>query len=592
MKQKPLPRLLALLILTAFSGASLVAQDFLHTDGKAIVDANNEPVIIRSMGIGSWMLQEGYHMNTAGIADTQHEIENKLAALTSEEFKDTFYDLWLANHFTKRDLDSLKAWGFNAIRPALHYQWFTPAIENEPVSGEITWRQKGFDLLDSLIQWCTANEMYLILDLHAAPGGQGYNAPISDYNPDKPSLWESEANKRKTAALWKKIAERCVNEPWIGGYDLINETNWTFEGNFDGNVAKNGCQDTLNAPLRALMEEITDSIRKVDNNHIIFIEGNCWANNFNGMTPPWDDNMVYSFHRYWTPNTTATIQQFLDMREEYNIPLWLGETGENSNTWFTECIQLMEAHDIGWSWWTEKQLNDIDDPFIIPSNPDYERVLDYWSGEGARPAQETVKNGFLQLAADAKLENCTWHKDVIDAMFRQVETAETKPFKTHVLPGRIFAADYDLGRVNHAYYDKVYENTDMNTTPNQGSVYRNDGVDIEPCSDKETNGYNVGWIEDGEWMQYTVNVSETGDYRFQFRIASDGHDGTLKVKIDGQTVVDGLSLPATGGWQNWQTVSAPAVKLEEGSRKIRILASTGGFNLNYMDVEQATGKKK
>ena len=580
-----LPLTLVLILLTG----QMKGQGFLHTDGKYIAEPDGEHFIIRSMGLGGWMLQEGYHMKTAGIADTQHEIENKLAALTSESFKDEFYESWLKNHFTKRDLDSLKAWGFNAVRPALHYQWFTPAIENEPVEGEITWREKGFKMMDSLVKWAKANEMYVIFDLHAAPGGQGYNASISDYNPDKPSLWESEANKRKTAALWKKIAERYADERWVGGYDLINETNWTFQGKEDN---KNGCADTENKPLRNLMGRITDSIRTVDENHIIFVEGNCWANNFAGLTPPWDDNMVYSFHKYWNDNNKGSIQEFLDMRETHDIPLWLGETGENSNTWFTECIQLLENHDIGWSWWTHKQLDDIDDPLIIPSNPAYEEVLDYWSGDGDKPSESRVKEGFRQLAKDAKLENCEWHKDVIDAMFRQVETSATKPFKKHELPGRVYAVHYDMGRVNHAYYDNVYQNTDMETTPNKGGEYRNDGVDIETCEDDESMGYNVGWIEDGEWMQYTVEVAEAGSYRFKFRVASAEDAGGINLTTAEGDVLTTVDVGHTGGWQSWQTVTSEPVELSKGKQIIRLKADPGGFNLNYFEAEAASGKKK
>ena len=72
--------------------------------------------------------------------------------------------------------------------------------------------------------------MYVILDMHAAPGGQGRNSEISDYDPSKPSLWESERNKTKLVQLWKKIAERYKDNKWIGGYDLINETNWDLPG--------------------------------------------------------------------------------------------------------------------------------------------------------------------------------------------------------------------------------------------------------------------------------------------------------------------------------------------------------------------------
>ena len=144
----------------------------------------------------------------------------------------------------------------------MHYNLFTLPIEEEPIPGENTWLDKGFGLTDSLVSWCAENDMYVILDLHAAPGGQGKDAGISDYDPSKPSLWESPENQAKTVALWKRLAEHYVDEPWIAGYDLINETNWEMPGN---------------APLRNLYQEITDSIRSVDDRHIIFIEGNWFA---------------------------------------------------------------------------------------------------------------------------------------------------------------------------------------------------------------------------------------------------------------------------------------------------------------------------
>ena len=90
--------------------------------------------------------------------------------------------------------------------------------------------------------------------------------------------------------MWGKLAERYSDEPWIGGYDLLNETHWelqTFE-------------------LRNLYIEITNEIRQYDENHVIFVEGNWYANDFSGLTPPWDDNMAYSFHKYWSYNDSLT----------------------------------------------------------------------------------------------------------------------------------------------------------------------------------------------------------------------------------------------------------------------------------------------
>src|SRR5690606_32011018 len=107
-------------------------------------------------------------------------------------------------------------------------------------------------------------------DLHAAPGGQGNDLAISDRDPNKPSLWESEANQKKTIALWRKLAERYADEQWIGAYDIINEPNWGFEDPKDFR----GTEEKKNIPLRKLMVDITAAIREVDKKHIVIIEGN------------------------------------------------------------------------------------------------------------------------------------------------------------------------------------------------------------------------------------------------------------------------------------------------------------------------------
>jgi hypothetical protein len=78
-----------------------------------------------------------------------------------------------------------------------------------------------------VLSWCKENQIYLILDLHAAPGGQSKDN-IADYNPAYPCLWEDEIAKMRTIYLWKTIAARYANEEWIGGYDLINEPVYDF----------------------------------------------------------------------------------------------------------------------------------------------------------------------------------------------------------------------------------------------------------------------------------------------------------------------------------------------------------------------------
>src|SRR6478735_4447705 len=334
----PKKQLLALLLLCAFYTSH--AQGFLKTNGKIIVNGKGEKIILRGMGIGGWMLQEGY-MFRLGNLGQQYKIKEKITELVGAEKAKQFYEEWLRNHTTKTDIDSMASWGFNSIRLPMHYNLYTPSVEEEPVAGKNTWLQKGFAITDSLLKWCKQNKVYLILDLHAAPGGQGNDLPISDRNPAKPSLWESEANKQKTIALWKELARRYAKEEWIGGYDIINEPNWGFDDVKD----TRGTAEKNNIPLQQLMIDITKAIREEDKKHIIIIEGNGFGNNYSGITPTWDNNLVMSFHKYGNFNNKESISRFLELRDKYNIPLWLGESGENSNTWFTEAIGLAEKND-------------------------------------------------------------------------------------------------------------------------------------------------------------------------------------------------------------------------------------------------------
>lgn len=548
-------------------------QGFLKVEGTQITDGSGDTVLLRGIGLGGWMLQEGYMLQTSDFAGAQHEIREKIEELIGSENTDTFYNAWLDKYITRADIDTIKAWGFNSIRLPMHYNLFTLPIQDEPLPGKNTWLTKGFKLTDSLLRWCSENELYLILDLHGAPGGQGHDASISDYDSQYPSLWQSADNRRKTAALWKKLAERYADEPWIGGYDLINEPNWELTGN------------TL---LRQLYIEITDSIRKADTNHIIFIEGNWYANDFTGLSVPWDDNMVYSPHKYWTYNDIASIQWVLDLRNNSNVPLWLGESGENSNTWFRDAITLLEENDIGWCWWPWKKFSSISGPVSVNMTNGYQDLLDYWNGQGAQPDVETAKEVLMEMTENLKIENCDIHSDVRDAMFRQINSDLAIPYKQNVIPGIIHATDFDLGPVNIAYYDEYvadYRTSTGNYTSwNDGWAYRNDGVDIEECADEvNSNGYNVGWISGGEWMQYEVNISGSAVYDVNVRVASQGGGGVFHLKLDDAHICNPVSVPSTGTWQNWETLTIHDVVLDSGNHKMKFYADKTGFNLNSME---------
>lgn len=568
-----------LLCYFVFLSISSFAQVFLRREGQNIVDGNGQNIVLRGLGLGGWMVQEGYMLKTGAFASPQHVIKQKITDLIGVKYTDEFYKAYKTNGITKRDIDSLAAWGFNSIRLPMHYNLYTPSIQEEK-DGQITWLEEGFKMTDDLLKWCAINKMYLILDLHAAPGGQGKDAAISDFDESKPSLWESAVNQQKMISFWKKIAERYKDNPWIGGYDIINEPNWNFSG-----TNQNGCDETGNVPLRDLMIKITKSIRDVDKNHIVIIEGNCWGNNYNGIFPLWDENMVLSFHKYWNSNDQATIQTMLDYRTKYNVPIWLGESGENSNVWFKDCISLVESNNIGWAFWPMKKIDNIAGICSIKMTPEYQILLDYWKNGGTKPTELFAYKTLMQLADGYKIENVDIKSDVIDAMFRQVGTKETKAYKKSSVPGKIFATDYDLGQNGFAYFDTDIENKEGTkfTPSNKGYQMRNDGVDIIKCNDVITNGFQVYEIEDNEWLQFTINVKTQKKYEVAIRYSSEISQGSLFLEKNNERISETIELPVTGGFEIWKTIVLKNVKLNKGIQKVRLHALKGKFNINYLE---------
>jgi hypothetical protein len=548
---------------------------FLRASGKQLVDGQGNNVLLRGMGIGNWMIQEPYMMDVSGIVDTQQQLKAKIAALVGANNMQLFYAAWLSNYFRAADVQFMAQAGFNSIRLPMHYDLFTLPAEQEPLPGQNTWLTQGFQMVDDLLGWCESNHIYLILDMHAAPGGQGHNASISDYNPPLPSLLESPTNQAKLVSLWRKLAERYSNRQWLGGYDLINEPNWSFE-----NLEQTGCSDANNIPLHQLLIDMTTAIRQVDTNHILFLEGNCWASNYRGLLPAWDDNMVISFHKYWDDPTLASLQKWTDMRDQWNMPLWLGESGENSNDWFRATIRCSEQVNLGWSWWPWKKLVSNAGTLTVTEPAGYRAILNYWRGNGARPSTNVAFASLMQLADATRFENCTIHRDVLDALFRPNTAGVTLPFNTNTIPGYIFAPDYDLGPSGEAYFDST------NTAGNEGAAYRNDSVDIQAASDPAgIFGYNVGWTDPGEWLKYTLNAIAPGPYTVSARVAGGNAGGLFYLESGGVNISGNINVPPTGGWQNWTTLPARTLTNSGSLDAVRLVILSAGFNLEWLKFD-------
>jgi endoglucanase len=566
-------RLLKIKVLIFVAFLSIVSTynanaQLLVVSGKKMINtSNNQEVVLNAMNFGNWMVMEGYMMNSSNQAPDQHTWKQKLTTLMGSEYTKTFYDTWLTNHVTQADIAQLKTWGFNSVRLPLHYEYFvnseTPDI----------WNDQGFTILDNIISWCSAAGIYVIIDLHAAPGGQSNNA-ISDYDNTKPSLWESEANKTKTVELWKKISARYKLEPWVAGYDLINEPAWNLP---------NG------TALRSIYDRITTAIRNNGDNHMLFIEGNWYANDYSGLTPAWDPNMVYVFHKYWSNASTMDIKWITDFRDAQNRPIWCGEHGENSNDHFTKTAETFNANNIGLSWWPMKKFESIND-FADANYPaGYKNLLDYFSGINPGLDSYIAFTTVMSLAENVKIENCKLQTEVIRSIFSQPGNRTTEAFSSNTIPGRIYTTNFDQGMNGYAYSDQAWEDVRLTTGNytawNNGWVYRNNGVDIQSTPDPLSNGYTVGWFNDGEWMKYTANVTQTGTYTVEFRVANGGATaGSIQIQnAAGTEILATASIPSTGGWEKWQNISCTGGFSSAGSQGIKIVNVSGEFNINSVN---------
>ena len=179
--------------------------------------------------------------------------------------------------------------------------------------------------------------------MHAAPGGQtGDNI---DDSWGYPFLFESAESQELTVNIWRKIAARYRDEPTVIGYDLLNEP-----------IAHYFDTVSLNPKLEPLYRKIVAGIREVDRNHIIFLGGAQWDTNFKVFGPPFDDKLAYTFHKYWMDVNQQAIQEYLDFRDKYNVPVWMGESGENTDEWIGSFRTLLERNNVGWCFWPYKKL--------------------------------------------------------------------------------------------------------------------------------------------------------------------------------------------------------------------------------------------
>jgi endoglucanase len=333
------------------------ASAYVQVRGREFITPSGGVLHLRGTNLGNWLLPEGY-MWEFDSANSPRLIEDVVAELLGDVSAAEFWRTWRDNYVTREDIHFLRAAGFNSVRVPLNWRLFVSA------DAPFRFEGPGWALLDRMIGWCRDEGLYVIVDLHAAPGGQT-GANIDDSRA-RPLLFEDPAAQRLTVEFWQALATRYRGETAVLGYDLLNEPVADYN-----NPAK------YNPLLAAFYRRLVLSIRTVDPHHVIFLGGAQWNTNFEVLDLPFAPNLAYTFHLYNDEPVESSIRRYLDWREKSGAPMWLGEAGENTDAWIERFRQLMESHDVGWCFWTYKKIGTGRSVATAPAPAQWRTIASY-----------------------------------------------------------------------------------------------------------------------------------------------------------------------------------------------------------------------
>lgn len=393
------------------SAISLTAQNnFFITQGKEIKDPEGKTFLIKGINLGNWLVPEGY-MFKFKKANAPRMINDVITELIGPAKTRKFWIDFQNNYITFDDIKYIKRMGANTIRVPFNYKLFSDET--------YLWNTKarGFELIDRLLNWCKEVNLAVILDMHCAPGGQTGDNIDDSYG--YPWLFKDEESQAKIIKIWTNIAKHYSNEKIILGYDLMNEP-----------IAHYFEKENLNGKLVPLYKKLVSSIRSVDTNHIIILGGAQWNTNFSVFGKPFDNKLVYEFHKYWMPPVQEEIQQYVDFQNKYNVPVYMGESGENDDEWVSKFRTLLDSNSIGWTFWPYKKMDNTRGPVNFDQPDNYDLIIDYAESDRStyklqrenKPNIQKVINALSKYLANCKSENCFPNKGYIKALGFSVPT--------------------------------------------------------------------------------------------------------------------------------------------------------------------------
>ena len=395
--------LVALLMMLAFA-APVHAEALVRIEGRNFVEPNGRILRLKGISLGNWLMPEGY-MFKFKVQRSPREIEDVIEYLAGPETAAQFWKDFRDVYVREEDFAFLQAAGFTTVRVPLHWKFFLDPKDPSKIdpNGE------GWALIDRAIGWAKAHDIKLILDIHAAPGGQtgvnhddGVGYPLTFYVPEF---------QRRTITLWRAIAARYKDETTVLAYDLLNEP-----------ISPYHDVDYLNPRLEPLYQKIAEAIREVDPNHPIILAAAQWSTNFGVFGPPFADNLGYTYHKFWASPERREVQDYVNFANRWGVPIFLGETGELTDEWNAKYRAMNERFNIGWSFWTYKNLDSRSTVSSITKPEGWDAIAAFGSVPRAqwdsmpKPSREAVAATLAAYIENAKFANTTVNRGYVASL--------------------------------------------------------------------------------------------------------------------------------------------------------------------------------
>ena len=454
---------------------------FLRADGRRLVNGRGEEVLLCGWGLGNWLLCEGYMWGFAAYPafDRPRRMELVLEELCGPRYAQRFWTRYREEYVTEADLEMMAQMGYNSLRVPMLARNLMEDNTPAPV-----FREEGFRILDTLLDRAEKYGLYVFLDMHGAPGGQtGSN--IDDSVDDRCRLLIDQAQYDRGLALWEEIARRYADRWIVGGYDLLNEPiRPAAPGEERG-------QDEYIPRLKEFYADAVARIRKWDTRHAVAIESPHYATEPDFYDRLYDPNMIIHFHRYACPPDEAALRPFLEAGERLNVPVWLGETGENTLAWIGAIVPLALSQGISVTLWPWKKMGGTNSPLAIRRPEGWDRLEEYLAG-GPQPSPREAQEILDRFLDSLPPSECVQRPELNSGMYRR---------SCCVIRGTDF--DPLRGR-DEAWHAEG---------PHPEGFYRREtGMDILPPEDRDRKDFPFDgpWarcllrLHEGEWAEYTV----------------------------------------------------------------------------------------